>query len=177
MPYFLTARGKAGEFVEKYTELAKATKMLTGFVNSFPQYFQTGPVGQTVILPQYNFKNNTKRSQSSSPNGQNMPKRGKWAKHFRRCITAAPGKVLVASDLSQAELRIAAWMAGEREMMRIYQEDGDIHTITAAMAMGIADEAFQELASSEKKLKRFQAKASRRFNPTTEVVRKEPKCP
>ncbi len=165
LPYFLNVGGKAQEFVERYTELAKATKMLTGFVQSIPQFVHKGYQEQgsneqpDVLLPQYNFKTNTKRSQSTSPNGQNFPKRGKFVKPFRRLIKANHGKLLVASDLSQAELRIAAWMAGEREMLKIYRDDGDIHTITAAMAMGIADEAFAELDAKERKLRRFQAKA------------------
>lgn len=165
LPYFLNVGGPAQEFVERFTELAKARKVLTGFVDSFPQYYQRGPAAQTCIMPAYNFKTNTRRSQSQSPNGQNFIKRGKFAKPFRRCITTAPGKIIVASDLSQAELRIAAWMAGEREMMRIYQADGDIHRITAAMAMGIADEAYDQLASDVQKLKRFQAKAVARPSP------------
>lgn len=65
LPYFLNVDGAAQEFVERFTELAKAKKMLNGFVDSFPQHFKTGPQGQTCIIPQYNFKTNTKRSQSN----------------------------------------------------------------------------------------------------------------
>lgn len=158
LPYFVTETGAKGIFVNRYIELAKATKILDTYVMGFYNVVKERD-GETVLLPQYNFKTNTKRTQSVDPNGQNFPKRGRWAKRFRRLIRASRGKVLVASDLSQAELRIAAWMANEREMLRIYREDGDIHIITAAMAMGIADEAFAILESELKKLRRFQAKA------------------
>lgn len=96
---------------------------------------------------------------SSEPNGQNFPKRGRFAKPFRKLFKASAGKVLVASDLSQAELRIAAWMAMEPEMLRVYNADLDIHASTAAMVMGIPFEEFLALDGKLRKSKRQGAKA------------------
>lgn len=96
---------------------------------------------------------------SNDPNGQNFPKRGKFAKSFRRLFSASRGKVLVASDLSQAELRIAAWMAQEPEMLKVYRDDGDIHSTTAALVMGMEYERFLELDKATKKPARQGAKA------------------
>lgn len=84
----------------------------------------------------------TGRASSSDPNSQNAPKRGPLAERFRKVVTAKDGKLLVEVDLSQAEIRVAAAMAGEREMLRIYNNDGDIHTSTAAAIMGITEQAF-----------------------------------
>lgn len=68
---------------------------------------------------------------SSDPNGQNIPKRGDFAKTYRKSFKASPGFRRIDADLSQIELRLIAWMANEPEMIRIYREDGDIHTETA----------------------------------------------
>ena len=159
MPYFLDAPGVAGQFVQRYIELKKAQKMLDTYARGFWKYIKPGVGGENKIVPQYNFRTNTKRSNSSDPNGQNFPKRGRFAKPFRRLFRASQGKVLVASDLSQAELRIAAWMANEPEMLRIYRDDGDIHASTAAMTMKIDDIAFAALDRAIKKAKRQNAKA------------------
>lgn len=90
------------------------------------------------IHPTFRLDNTvTGRTSSQNPNAQNFPKRGPMAKDFRRIFIPAPGYVLVEADLSQAELRIAAWMANEQNMLRIYQEGGDIHAATAAGVLGI----------------------------------------
>jgi uracil-DNA glycosylase family 4 len=148
LPYFLTEKGPGGRFVERYIELAKATKMLDTYAKGFEKVIKKGEQGaldpepRNVILPQYNFKTNTKRTQSIDPNGQNFPKRGKFAKAFRRLIIAPPGKMLIASDLSQAELRIAAWMANEPTMLQIYRDGLDIHVATAALVLRMTIEQF-----------------------------------
>jgi len=86
-------------------------------------------------------------------------------------------------DESQAELRVAAWMANEQTMLRLYREGGDIHESTAAAVMGVPIEEFKlwkgsdvPIPQSLKRgardaetlgelydLKRYQAKAIIRF--------------
>lgn len=75
-------------------------------------------------------------------NSQNFPKRGVLAERFREVFLAESGKKLIEVDLSQAEIRVVAAMAGEREMLRIYNNDGDIHTATAAFTMGVSESQF-----------------------------------
>jgi DNA polymerase I-like protein with 3'-5' exonuclease and polymerase domains len=50
-------------------------------------------------------------------------------------------------------------MAGDPEMIRIYLEDGDIHTETALIVMGVTMAMFRELSEEEQSLARFKAKA------------------
>lgn len=78
----------------------------------------------------------TGRTSSADPNAQNFPKRGKLAKQFRSIFIAPPGWKLVEVDLSQAEIRIAASEAGEREMIRLYNEGVDIHANTGSAITG-----------------------------------------
>nr|WP_279629144.1 DNA polymerase [Labrenzia sp. 011] len=106
----------------------------------------------------------TGRTASANPNAQNFPKRGKGGmkevvKAFRRVFEAPPGWKILEADLSQAELRVAAWMANERTMIDIYRSGGDIHASTAARTMGMTTEAFLAMEKDTISMKRFQAKA------------------
>jgi DNA polymerase I-like protein with 3'-5' exonuclease and polymerase domains len=101
--------------------------------SGFWQYLQGGRVH-----PSFRLDNTvTGRTSSQNPNAQNFPKRGQTAKDFRRIFIPTDGFVFIEADLSQAELRIAAWMANDKKMLKIYQEGGDIHTATAAGVMNI----------------------------------------
>jgi uracil-DNA glycosylase family 4 len=84
----------------------------------------------------------TGRTASSDPNSQNYPKRGYWAKEFRKIFKAKEGHKLIEVDLSQAEIRVAAWMAGETTMIKIYNAGGDIHAATAARMIDMSMGAF-----------------------------------
>lgn len=78
----------------------------------------------------------TGRAASADPNLQNIPKRGELAKLFRKIFIAPEGYVLLEADLSQAEIRVAGWMANDRELIKIYKAGGDVHSATAASLIG-----------------------------------------
>ncbi len=96
---------------------------------------------------------------SRSPNGQNYPKRGEFAQLYRNIFIPSQNCVMIEADLSQAELRIAAALANDKTMLRIFQEGGDIHTATACIVMRVTLEEFHALSKAEQKLARFKAKA------------------
>lgn len=58
---------------------------------------------------------------------------------IRGLLGAPPGWVFVQADYSQVELRIAAFIAREMTMIRLYQQGADIHTTTAARVAGIPE--------------------------------------
>lgn len=105
----------------------------------------------------------TGRTSCSDPNIQQVPKRGKWAKRYRKIyLPDTPDGVLVAADLSQIELRLVAWMAQEPTMLEIYRSGGDIHAATGASVSGLTMEEFYALEDSqpdEFEFKRYLAKA------------------
>lgn len=74
----------------------------------------------------------TGRTNCSDPNLQQVARR----QELRQLYTAQKGRVLIEADYSQIELRIAAHYAKEPTMLRVYQEDGDIHTETAQTLVG-----------------------------------------
>lgn len=163
MPYFVTRKDTAGTFVTRLIEYQKTSKMDTTYCGNeeegtgFWQYLSSS--GR--IFPSFALhKTNTGRTASSDPNGQNYPKRGQWSKPFLKVFKPNPGFRFVAADLSQIELRIAAWESGDRTMLDIYRNDGDIHMMTAAATMRLSVEEFLQQEASIKKFKRFCAKAS-----------------
>jgi DNA polymerase I-like protein with 3'-5' exonuclease and polymerase domains len=79
-----------------------------------------------------NYKQNstaTGRYSCTEPNLQGVPN----TKGFRRCFAAEEGNRLVIADYSQIELRIIAEFADDETMIQIFNDDEDIHKITASM--------------------------------------------
>jgi DNA polymerase-1 len=71
------------------------------------------------------------RMSCSSPNLQQLP-RGR----HRRCVQAPAGRVLVKADYSQIELRIAAKVSGDPNMLAAYRAGEDLHALTAQRILG-----------------------------------------
>jgi DNA polymerase I-like protein with 3'-5' exonuclease and polymerase domains len=65
----------------------------------------------------------------------------------------------IEADLSQAELRIAASMSGDKTMIEIYRTGGDIHKATALIVAGVTLAEFEALPKKEQKELRQKAKA------------------
>lgn len=66
-------------------------------------------------------------------NLQNIPREGS----IRAMFIPDPGFKLVNADLSQAEARVVAYLAGEERMQRLFEEGGDVHTKNACNIFGI----------------------------------------
>lgn len=79
----------------------------------------------------------TGRLSSADPNLQNIPVRTEIGKRIREAFVAGKGKALVSADYSQFELRLAAAMAGDTELIELFNQDADIHTETAAQVYDI----------------------------------------
>lgn len=151
LPYYVADH----PIIDRLIQYIKNDKMLHTYAAGFWKY-----IFNDMIRPSYSLTGTvTGRSSSRDPNGQNFPKRGKMAKEYRKIFKAPPGWVFVSCDLSQAELRIAAMMSGDSNMLKVYADGGDIHRTTAAATMGITLQAFFDLHADIQSLKRFQAKA------------------
>lgn len=55
---------------------------------------------------------------------------------YKRLIQARSGYILAELDYSQIELRVAAHLSGDAQMLDIYRTGGDIHTTTAKAVTG-----------------------------------------
>ena len=74
----------------------------------------------------------TGRISSTDPNLQNIPMKTEMGKKIRKAFIPSEGDLFVDADYSQIELRILAHMSGDRELIDAYQENEDIHRITAS---------------------------------------------
>ncbi|GIV25401.1 MAG: hypothetical protein KatS3mg026_1093 [Bacteroidia bacterium] len=82
----------------------------------------------------------TGRLSSQNPNLQNIPIRTEQGKAFRRAFVAGqPGWVLLSADYSQIELRIAAALSGDPQLLEDFRAGRDIHTATAQRLFGTHD--------------------------------------
>ncbi len=79
----------------------------------------------------------TGRLSSTDPNLQNIPIRTEEGRRIRQAFVAPEGRVILAADYSQIELRIMAHLSGDEGLLRAFAEGRDIHRATAAEVFGV----------------------------------------
>lgn len=101
-----------------------ASKQLSAFIEGWRPYIDT--TGR--LHPVFKLHGTvTGRLSCEHPNLQQVPRDPR----IRSLITAPPGYTLIEMDLSQIELRIAAELADEHNLLRVFNEGGDPHWQTA----------------------------------------------
>jgi DNA polymerase-1 len=75
----------------------------------------------------------TGRLSSSNPNLQNIPVRTAFSRQIRAAFIPESGWLMVAADYSQIELRILAHLSQEPVLLHAYQNNIDVHTLTARL--------------------------------------------
>lgn len=120
-------------FLQEYRELNKLEttylKALPLIVDAKTKKIHTN-FNQTVTA--------TGRLSSNDPNLQNIPTRTEAGKIIRSAFTATAGYKLIGFDYSQIELRIAAHLSKDKKMIKAFQDNADIHTITASEINNVA---------------------------------------
>lgn len=126
--------------LEPLLDYRHAQKMMSSFIIGWEKrmvgdyLFPGFKVGGTV----------TGRPSSSDPNLQQVPKKVE----IRSQISAPPGWTFFEIDYSQLELRVAAIISGDRELTRIFQIGGDVHSETASAVTGIP---IEDITAKERK--------------------------
>jgi DNA polymerase-1 len=90
-----------------------------------------------------------------NPNLQNIPIRTELGREIRAAFTAAPGTQLLSADYSQIELRLLAHFSDDPLLMRAYQNNEDIHTLTASEVFGVPAEQMDKQTRNRAKAVNF----------------------
>lgn len=79
----------------------------------------------------------TGRLSSTDPNLQNIPIRAEIGRQIRKAFVAPEGRVLLAADYSQIELRLMAHLSQDEALLDAFIHGQDVHRRTAAEVLGI----------------------------------------
>lgn len=123
-------------------------KLVSTYVDALPA--QVSPDGRirTTFLQTGSV---TGRMASKNPGLQNIPIRTEESRSIRRGFVASPGYVMVGIDYSQIELRIAAIMSRDANLVDIFKRGEDVHTGVAVRVFGVkADEVTNEMRRKAK---------------------------
>jgi DNA polymerase len=90
--------------------------------------------GPLPIMLNYYGAHTGRFSGGDKMNLQNLPRGGT----LRKALCAPAGKVLVASDSSQIEARIVAWVAGQENLLHAFREGRDVYSEFASEVYGRA---------------------------------------
>jgi DNA polymerase-1 len=79
----------------------------------------------------------TGRLSSSDPNLQNIPVRTPQGRRIREAFVAPEGCLIMACDYSQIELRIMAHLSGDKNLLKAFHDNIDVHQATAGEVFGV----------------------------------------
>jgi DNA polymerase-1 len=134
------------EVIEKFRELSK---LKNTYVDTLPKLADADNRIHTTFNQDGAA---TGRLSSTDPNLQNIPVRTALGRKIREGFIASDGKTFISGDYSQFELRLAAVLSRDAAMIEAFNNDEDIHVLTASQVAGIAPEDVT-------KEMRYQAKA------------------
>ena len=120
--------------IPKIIEYREAAKLLSTYVIPIPDLADKNNRIHTTFTQNVTA---TGRLSSKDPNLQNIPVRTEEGKRIRAGFIAPKGKILVSADYSQFELRLAAVLASDQNLINDFNNNVDIHTKTASEAFGV----------------------------------------
>ncbi|WP_293131261.1 DNA polymerase I [Microcoleus sp. bin38.metabat.b11b12b14.051] len=117
--------------VDDLLEHRTLSKLKSTYVDALPQLVRadTGRVHTDFNQA----ATGTGRLSSSNPNLQNIPIRTEFSRQIRKAFLPESGWLMVSADYSQIELRILAHLSQEPVLIEAYQNNRDVHTVTAQL--------------------------------------------
>lgn len=115
--------------IDLITDYRELTKLKNTYVDTLPKLVDENSRLHTTFnltIAQ------TGRLSSTNPNLQNIPIRTEIGKQIRTAFVARPNHTFISADYSQFELRLAAYLAGDKELIDQFNNDADIHTMVAS---------------------------------------------
>ncbi|MEB3341747.1 DNA polymerase, partial [Okeania sp.] len=106
-------------------------KLFSTYVEAIPKLVRSDT--QRVHTNFNQTQTDTGRLSSSEPNLQNIPVGTEFSRQIRQAFLPKKDWLLVAADYSQIELRILAHLSQEPVLIEAYQNNQDVHTVTAKL--------------------------------------------
>lgn len=120
--------------IEKIERSREVSKLLSTYIHPLPLLADKNHRIHTTYTQDVTA---TGRLSSINPNLQNIPVRSEDGKRIRECFIVEPGKSFVSADYAQFELRLAAALSGDQQLIDDFNSGLDIHTKTASDAFNI----------------------------------------
>ena len=129
-------------FIISYRELYK---LVSTYIDTLPDFVaEDGRIHASLILNGAA----TGRFSCEHPNLQNLPAKRGEAMEIRKAFMSSKGKKLLSLDYSQIELRLAAILSGDEEMIDIFARGADVHAGVAAL---VYNKKEQDINSDERR--------------------------
>ncbi len=133
------------EELMKYRELSK---LLGTYIDVFPGMIGADGRLRTTFIQAGSA---TGRMASHDPNLQNIPVKTELGRRIRDAFVAERGKKLVSFDYSQIELRLAAILSEDPNLIEIFKNGEDVHSGVAMRVFGVeADEVTKGMRTKAK---------------------------
>ena len=105
-------------------------KLKSTYTDKLPE--QIDPDTQRIHTSYHQAVASTGRLSSTDPNLQNIPIRTEEGRRIRQAFIPEQGRVLLAADYSQIELRIMAHLSKDERLNQAFIDGEDVHSATAA---------------------------------------------
>lgn len=134
------------EFPKLITEHRGLSKLRSTYTDKLPK--MVNPATGRVHTSYHQAVAATGRLSSTEPNLQNIPIRTEEGRRIRQAFIAPPGKLIMAIDYSQIELRIMAHLSADKALLDAFAKGLDVHKATAAEVFGVSVE---EVSSEQRR--------------------------
>lgn len=138
--------------IDLITQYREVTKLKNTYIDTLPKQVDENSRLHTTFAMTVA---QTGRLSSNDPNLQNIPVRTDLGKEIRTAFVAGPEKVFVGADYSQFELRLAAYLSKDDDLIDQFNRDIDVHTATAAEVYGREPEDVTKNMRREAKVVNF----------------------
>ena len=130
--------------VEKILEYRKLIKIASTYTDSLLVSFSE--IDKRIHPTFLQTATTTGRLASENPNVQNIPLEGDLANLVRKAFKAEDSYSFLAGDYSQLELRLAAHLSGDENLIKDFQDNIDVHTQTAKIVFGVENNETRKMA-------------------------------